>query len=152
MSRSRLPPDAFEYYASLGAGRSYMAVAEHYQVSKRAVSSFAKREDWQRRLEELEHQARQRSEQRVVENLEAMTERHLKTLQVIQRKALEALKNMELTTAMEAVRALDIGINKERLIRGEPSDRTELSVEHAIRKEYRRWLEVHEPEEEEGES
>ncbi len=57
-----------------------------------------------------------------------MNERHLKTLRLIQRKALEALASMPLGTAMEAVRALDISIAKERLVRGEPSDRTGVAL------------------------
>ena len=47
---------------------------------------------------------------------------------------------MPLDTAMEAVRALDISIKQERVIRGEPADRTAVSVEDAIRTEYQRWL------------
>lgn len=140
MSRAKLPKDAFEHYVGLGPERSYQAVADHYQVSKRAVTDLARREQWQQRLLGIEQEARQRSEARLLESLEQMNERHLKTLQVIQRKALEALRSMSLGSAMEAVRALDITIQKERLIRGEPSDRTELTMEHAIRREYDRWL------------
>ena len=150
MSRVKLPGEAFEYYVGLGPDRSYQAVADHYGSSKRAVTDLAKRGRWQERLQKIEQEARQRSEERLVESLEQMNARHLKTLQVIQRKALETLKSMQLGTAMEAVRALDICINKERLIRGEPSDRTELSVEHAIRREYERWLVVHDEDGEES--
>ncbi len=106
----KLPPDAFSYYAGLGPERSYQVVAEHYGVSKQAVTKLAVRESWQRRLEDIE------------------------------RKALETLKTMPLATAMEAVRALDMSIAKERLVRGEPSDRTAIEVEEVIRREYDRWL------------
>ena len=50
------------------------------------------------------------------------------------------MKTMPLATAMDAVRALDMCITKERLIRGEPSERTAVSIEETIRKEYDRWL------------
>ncbi len=47
----RIPPEAFETYVRLGPGRSYRQVAEHYGVSKRAITSFAAREGWpERRL------------------------------------------------------------------------------------------------------
>ena len=59
---------------------------------------------------------------------------------IIQARALEALRHMPLESAMEAVRALDIGIRQERLIRGEPSDRTAIQVEDVIRREYSRWI------------
>ncbi len=136
----KLPTDTFSYYAGLGPERSYQAVADHYGVSKQAVTKLAVRESWQQRLEDIERKARENVDQRAAESLEVMNERHLKTLQVIQRKALETLRTMPLATAMEAVRALDMSIVKERLVRGEPSDRTAIAVEDVIRREYDRWL------------
>lgn len=136
----KLPPETFSYYVGLGPDRSYQAVAEHFRVSKQAVTKLAVRDNWQQRLEVIERKAQETADQRAVDSLEAMNERHLKTLRVIQSKALETLKTMPLATAMEAVRALDLAIGKERLVRGEPSDRTAVSVEEAIRREYDRWL------------
>ena len=137
MSAQRIPPDAFDYYF---ANRSYRAVAEKYGVSKRAVTAHAKKENWQSRVAEREAKVRQASEKKAVETLEGMNDRHLKSLRFIQGKAIEALRTMPLDTAMEAVRALDLSIKQERVIRGEPGDRTALSVEDAIRSEYQRWL------------
>ncbi len=34
----KIPPDALEYYLVLGPDRSYQKVADHYGVSKRAVT------------------------------------------------------------------------------------------------------------------
>ncbi len=124
----KLPSDAFSHYLGLGPDRSYQAVAQHYGVSKQAVTKAAQRESWQERLQKVERQAREGVDRRVVETLETMNDRHLKTLRLIQRKALEALSSMPLGTAMEAVRALDISIAKERLVRGEPSDRTGIAL------------------------
>jgi hypothetical protein len=136
----KLPPDTFAHYFSLGPGRSYKAVAVHYGVSKQAVTKLAHRENWQSRLEGIERQARHKLDENALESLDGMNQRHLKTLQVIQRKALETLKTMPLASAMEAVRALDMTIGKERLVRGEPTDRAEVNVEDVIRREYDRWL------------
>ena len=47
---------------------------------------------------------------------------------------------MPLDTAMNAVRALDISVKHERLIRGEPTDRAAVSVEDVVKREYDRWL------------
>jgi len=137
---SKLPEEAFEYYAGLGGQRSYQAVAEHYGVTKRAVSKKAKAEGWQQRAAELDAKARRNTDQRIVETLEDMNTRHLRSLRVVQGKALEALRAMSLERAIDAVRALDLAIRQERLIRGEPSDRTAVSVEQQIRTEYERWL------------
>ncbi len=54
----KIPPEAFDHYFSLGPPRSYQAVAERYGVTKRAVTNLARREDWQRRLTEIEAKAR----------------------------------------------------------------------------------------------
>lgn len=137
---SRLPPDAFQFYVSLGDDRSYSAVARRYDVSKRAVSKRATREDWQARLERIERDARERADQKAVETLEAMSERHLKVIRFVQGRALEALRTLPLSTGMEAVRALDLAIKQERTIRGEPSDRTAVAVEDVIKREAERWL------------
>ncbi len=137
---TKIPPDAFTFYFGLGSDRSYQAVADRYGVSKRSVTKLAVQENWQDRIATLGRKARENSDQRILETLEDMNGRHLKTLRVIQGKALETLKAMPLASAMEAVRALDMSIGKERIIRGEPSDRTVVSVEETIKREYERWM------------
>ncbi len=136
----KIPPDALEFYLALGSDRSYQKVADHYGVSKRAVTKLATRVGWQSKVIELERKAREGAEKRALESLEGMNLRHLKSLKIIQGKALEALRSMPLATAMEAVRALEMAIRQERLIRGEPSDRTAISVEEVVRREYERWM------------
>ena len=103
----KIPSDAFDYYFGLGAGRSYQAVADRCEVSKRAVTKLAARENWQDRLAKRDREVRERSDKRAVETLDSMNARHLKTLQVMQGKALEALKTMPIGSAMEAVRTLE---------------------------------------------
>lgn len=136
----KLPPDAFDYYFSLGPGRSYQAVAAKYGASKRAVTLLAKRENWQRRLLEVEAKARERSDQRKVETIDEMNERHLKALKFLFAKAIENLQRAPLEKSPAAVRALEVVIRSERTIRGEPADRTALAVEDTIKREYERWL------------
>jgi hypothetical protein len=137
---SRLAADAFEFYFGLGAERSYDAVANNYGVTKRAVTKFAAKEGWQRRIEEIERTARIGVDQKLANSLEEMRSRHLHSLRVIQGKALEVLNSKSLDTAMDAVRALDLAIKQERLICGEPSERTAVSLEEVVRDEHRRWI------------
>ena len=134
--RRKLPPDAFGYYVSLGVNRSYQAVASHYGASKASVSKLAVRENWQRRVQEIEEKARQASDEKAVETLEAINGRHLKAMRIVQGKALEALRTMTLESAMDAVRALDLAVRQERLILGEPTDRSAVNVEELIKREY----------------
>lgn len=123
----KLPPEALSFYLSLGPGRSYEKVAEHYEVDKRSVTNLAKREGWAEKLKEFERQAREKAEEKVRESTNAMNVRHLKTVQMIQKKALDALRTLPLATGMDAVRALILAVEKERLIRGEPSERVDIA-------------------------
>ena len=136
----KIPQDAFGYYWSLGPERSYQAVADHFGVSKRAVTKVAGRENWSQRIVEIEKKAHERTDEKLAESLEQMNERHIKVCKLIQRKALETLKTMPLSTAVEAVRSLESSIKTERLVRGEPTDRAAVSVEDVIRREYEHWL------------
>jgi hypothetical protein len=61
-------------------------------------------------------------------------------VQVIQGKALETLKNSPIDSAMDAVRALDLAIRHERLIRGEPSERTAVTTESVLKGQFERWM------------
>ena len=72
----RIPPDAFDFYVNLGQARSYATVAEKFGVSKRAVQKRADKEDWSERLEKIEMEAREKSDQRLIETIEDMNTRH----------------------------------------------------------------------------
>ena len=139
MSR-RIPEGAFELYVSLGQDRSFQAVADHYGVSKRAVTKVAARDEWSERLEKIERQAREASDRKLAETLEDMRTRHLKTIRAMQARALSALRQYPLSSGMEAMRAAEMTIKLERLIAGAPTDRSELSVEEVTRREIQTLL------------
>ena len=140
MPRRKLPPEAFSHYVKLGPGRSYAEVASHFGVSKRAVVKLAARERWQVEVEEIERKAREKSAAQAAESLDEMNERHLKIARVVQNKALEALRQYPLETALQAVRALESSVRQERTIKGDPQGEAVPSVESIIRREYERWL------------
>lgn len=144
----RIPPDAFEYYVGLGPERSYQAVADHYGVTKRAVVKHASKRQWSARLAKIEAEARERSDKRLASTIEEMRSRHLKTLRAMNQRALQALQQYPLNSGMEAMRAAEMAIKLERLIAGEPSERTAVSVEEVTRREINSFLEVAEEEEE----
>ncbi len=135
----RIPPEAFETYVRLGPGRSYRQVAEHYNVTKRAVTSFAAREKWPARLAKVESEARVETDKRAVDGLTEMNQRHTKIAKALQGKALGALKNMPLESARDVIRALDLGVRQERLILGEPTER-QATVEEVTKREIRELL------------
>ena len=103
--KRKLPAESFDFYVSIGIGRSYSAVADHYGASKGAVTAIASKHDWQGRLGKIEREARSKADEKAVETLEQVNERHIKAARVIQAKALEALRGLSLDSAMEAVRA-----------------------------------------------
>ena len=139
MSR-RIPPDAFDIYYAMGATRGYKGLAQRFGVSKRSIVKVATREKWQERITELERKARERSDNKLLESIEAMHTRHIKTLQAVHARALEALRSMPLESAMQAVRAIEIVIREERVARGEPSDRQAVNVAELIKNEYERVM------------
>jgi len=143
----KLPSNAFAYYLELGVGRSYDAVAKHFGVCERTVYNRAVKEGWQERLAQAERERRVKAEEKALESLEAMDERQLKVLRYIQGKAIKALQDMPIDTAMDAVKAYTMAVEKERLIRGEPGDHTQLTIAEVARGEMRRFLG---PEPEEG--
>ena len=139
MSR-KLGPDAFDFYAAMGLGRSLQGVAEHFEVSKRAVVKAASREGWSERLERIEAEARVRADKALGEGLEQIRLRHLQLLKAMGARVARALGEFPLSSGMEAIRAAEVVIRLERLIAGEPSERTELAVEQVTRQEIDRLL------------
>ena len=140
MPQRKLPDSAFAFYVGQGPGRSYASVAQEYRVSKRTVCERARKERWQERTEAMEREARAAVEKRARESLEAMNERQLKGARLLQGKAIEAMTSMPLEKQSDIIRALDLGWRQERLVRGEPSERTAVTVEETIRREYERWM------------
>ena len=137
--KRKIPPDAFSAYVAMGPSRSYQALAEKYVVTKRAIAKRAAQEDWSERLERIEQEARQRSDRQAADTLSDMNDRHLRIAKALQKRALEGLMRMPLDQAKDIIRALDLGVRQERLVRGEPTERS-ASVEEVTKREIGRWL------------
>ena len=138
--KRKIPLDAFAFYLALGVGRSYAAVAERYSVSKRAVAFKAEKERWQERIAAEEKQARVHAEKQASESIESVNDKHLKVLRFIQGRAIEALKSMPIETAMDAVKAYALSLDKERQLRGGPADQAASRIEEITREEIRTLL------------
>ena len=137
----KIPDDAFDYYVGLGVNRSYEKVAAKYGTSKRGVVKHASREGWSQRLAKIERDAREKGDQKLTETLGEMRNRHLTTLRAMNARVINALREYPLSTGMEAMKSAELVIKLERLIVGEASERTELSVEEVTKREIGRWLE-----------
>jgi hypothetical protein len=137
----KLPKNAFDFYVELGVERSYQAVADRFGVTKVAVVNCAQRENWQERLRTLEAEAREKSDKKAVETLEAVRERQLKAARFLMAKALEAMAKLPPEQAIRAAPALSIAWKHELLLLGEPTDR-QANVEEITKRELARWLVV----------
>lgn len=140
MPQRRIPHDAFDFYFGLGPDRSYERVASRYGFTKRAVTKVAARERWQERIAKVEAEARAKADQRKVETLDAAKEQHLQALRLVLGKGIEGLRTMAITHPMDAVRAIGLAVREMRVELGEPSDRTAISIEEVIKREYQRWM------------
>jgi hypothetical protein len=114
------------------------ALSHKYKCSERAVAKVAKKERWQSRLDELEARARAKSDQQILESLEQMNDRHIRTARMLQAKGIAALQSLEIKGIPDALKAVQVGLEKERLIRGEPSER--VNIEEIVRAEYETWM------------
>ena len=135
----KIPFSAFDDYFSMHP-RSYDVLAQKFGVSKRAIVNRAIKERWQERVEALERKTREAVEKRTLESLEQMAERHLRALRVIQVKALQALQSQSFSSASASARALIESLKAESVVRGQPSERSAISIEEVVRREYERWL------------
>jgi hypothetical protein len=112
----RIPDEAFEHYVGLGPQRSYAAVAHRFGVSKRGVTKRARREQWQRRLADLEARARAKADDRAVDDLSTVYTRQLRMLRSLQAKTLSAVQALPVTSSAEAARAMLAAMAAERAI------------------------------------
>lgn len=131
----RLSQDSYGYYVELGQERSYEAVARRYGVSKITVVRHAEKHRWQERLREAERKAREEDDRKAIDTLKAVKERQLQEARILERRALEALKALPPEKAGKAAAMLNIAWKHELLLLGEPSQRTEVSVEEITKRE-----------------
>lgn len=138
----KLPSDAFAAYVALGETRTYGQIAERFHVSKRCVTKRAATEKWGERLAKMEAEAKAISDRKMTEGLAEMHERHVKMAKAMAARVLTALRDHPIEDGMDAIRAADMVIKLERLLAGEASKRTELSIEEISRREIRTLLKV----------
>ena len=135
----KLPMESFEMYISMGIDRSYQAIADHYKVTKVAVTNRARRDKWQDRLAAMEDQVRREFEEAARSEMKAVRDRQLQAARALQGKALEVLRDLPPERAIKAGPSLKIGWAHELLLLGEPTVRN-ASVEEITRNEVRELL------------
>ena len=138
------PEGAFAYYARLGPGRSYEAVARQFGVHKRTVVRAADREEWVSRLEGIERAAREALDQKLAAELQERQLRQRKLVLAIASRAAKAISDHPLTDGMQGIKAAELAIKLERLLDGESTERASIDVEQVIRREFEELMSVEE--------
>lgn len=132
--------DAFAYYVSLGADRSYDQVAKFLGVNKRTVTRAAARQSWTERLNKIEADARIRADARLASEVEEMQVRHAKMLRGLAARAAKAIAEYPLRSAIEGAKVAEMVIKLERLVLGQSTEKTAVSVEAATKQEFEKFI------------
>ncbi len=129
---ARIPAGAYEDYLALGTERSYQALADRYGVSKTAIFKRAQKEHWQERVAELVRQASERAEQKAVDKMEAVRERHLAEVRVLQAHALQALRDLPPEKGFRAASVLAIAWRHELRLLGVPDGQQATAQKYGV--------------------
>jgi DNA polymerase II large subunit len=123
VGRNRIDWDAaFEYYAALGAVRSFGKVARRFGVSDVAVGLRARSHEWRHRVQEIDQKTREEVERRVVRDRAI---RLADTINVVDKARTEILDKLEKGEADVRLSDMPALIKLELLLEGEATDRIE---------------------------
>ena len=129
-ARRKIPPTAFAIYVAMGPDRSLRELAEVLGVTKKGVAEHSKRERWQEKIGEIDDKLAESAVEVAIRTthrtVERMVERHMGAMDRVVHLAYERLtkEGVEFETPMDAVRALDIAVRSQRVMKGEPTDIT----------------------------
>jgi len=116
--------EAFEFYYVLGDSRSYMQVAQQFNVSKTSVAKWAKAFNWQERIEQRDIENSHRLAEKTDSIIVNEKANYRKIIKASIFKYVEALKagGVKVNTVAD----LDRLIKADLLLMGEVTDRTEV--------------------------
>lgn len=101
-------------------------IAERLGIARSGtILDWRKEESWEQEREIIQKATEEKVSAAIAETISEMNTRHLREYQLLQSKAITALKQHDPKTAAEAHAMLDTGIKGERLVRGEPTSVTE---------------------------
>ncbi len=106
-------------------------VSKKCRVSPTTVRRYRSKENWDERLKGIKEAASKKADETVAE----MLARQARQAREIQSKALKRIKK-GFKTARDATDAYFKATAEERVLRGEPSDRVEVSILEAVKQRY----------------
>lgn len=133
--------EAFAIYRDLGRKRSLSQVSNQLNKSLTLMGRWSTQDDWVIRAQAYDEYMDQIAAQSAVEEAQEMGKRHVQEGKLLQVKGIEKLKSLKPRdiTPRLAIQMIKLGVNIERLARGEPtliSDNkiTEVSVSERMQK------------------
>lgn len=120
--------EAFKIYRDMGEERSISAVGKRLAKSRNLIDRWKERWAWKERVRAYDNELEKQAKSKAIKDYKAMTERHIKISIQLQKKALEALNNLE----VEEMSAKDI---KEFIKMATELERLSRTVENDNQKE-----------------
>lgn len=87
--------EAFKIYRDMGEDRTISAVVKRLEKSRNLIDRWKERWSWKERVRAYDNELEKQAKSKAVKDYKAMTERHIKIAVQLQKKALEALNNLE---------------------------------------------------------
>lgn len=115
------PYEAFDLYCKQGSNRSIRKVAQQLGKSAAIISRWSSAHDWRERVRAYDNEMKRLEMEEKKLSFRKMNERQIKAAGVLQAKAIEALKTLDLTTMRprDIAAFISEGVRIERLIRQE---------------------------------
>jgi len=115
---------AFEFYFRLDRP-SKSAVARKFKRNISTVNAWAKKFKWDKKIIERNEKTDEILKVRIAEASAEMTERHLKAAKKCVERGLENLEQKALVKPRDAIAAIKVGVDVERITRGEVTERVD---------------------------
>lgn len=130
--------EAFVIYRDLGIDRTITAVANELSKSRQLIERWKSKYNWSERVRMYDNELEKQAMAKAVKERRAMTERHIKIAMQMQKKALEALKELneknmsprdikeyiKLATELERLNRIDSTLKNEGEVRTESEIKT----------------------------
>jgi hypothetical protein len=120
--------EAFEYYYSLGAGRSITEVARQHNAGRASVAKWSKAFSWQERVEQRDIENAKRLEKRTNDTVVAAKADYRKIVRAAIKHWVERFKQGGID--IRDTRDLERLVKLDLLLMGEATDRPELRDAH----------------------
>jgi mannose/fructose/N-acetylgalactosamine-specific phosphotransferase system component IIB len=111
----------------MGAARSYTKVIQELHKSKTIIARWGRDWNWAERTLAWDNDIAQKAKEAAQKTASEMVYRHLKIAGQLQAKAVAALEQLPASemNARDIAAIMKLGVDIERLIYGEPTERTE---------------------------